>query len=101
MASATKVDELDQKQSQLAARLTNGESEAESLAEQQRSVADQIAGTAAGAMRGAAGEYNQPNSRERATTEVLAAIEQLATMPQALAESAGIGRGTARRRRPG
>jgi hypothetical protein len=87
MASASQVDDLDQKQSQLAAHLTTADSAAGSLAEQQRSVAEQIAGIRGRNDRSSNGEYDQPNSRERATTEVLAAIEQLATMPQALAEA--------------
>lgn len=93
-ATAQRLDDLDQRQQQLAKQLAGGGGgggAAAELAERQRGVADEIAGVqrragdeGAGA---AASSLDQPNSRERATAEVLGAIEELAAMPQALAEA--------------
>ncbi len=86
MANARRVDDLDQRQSQLAGRLASGDTAA-ALAEQQRSVAEEIDGVRLPREGDASTGYEQTDGRERATTEVLAAIEQLAVMPQALAET--------------
>jgi hypothetical protein len=94
MNTARRVDELDQRQSQLASRLAGGEGTA-SLARQQQSVADEIEGVRTRHEDTAASEYDQPDGRERATAEVLAAIDQLAGMPQALVEAQSLS--TARR----
>jgi hypothetical protein len=94
MKTARRVDELDQRQTQIADRLEKGEGTA-TLAQQQQSVADEIDGVRYRRDDGSAQGYDQRDGRERATAEVLAAIEQLAGMPQALAEAQSLA--TARR----
>jgi hypothetical protein len=86
MKTARRVDELDQRQTQLADRLEKGEGTT-TLAQQQQSVADEIDGVRFRRDDGTAQGYDQPDGRERATAEVLAGIEQLAGMPQALVEA--------------
>lgn len=86
MNNARRVDDLDRRQTQLARRLEGGDGDA-ALARQQQTVADEIDGVRSHRKDRLASDLDQPDGRERATAEVLAAIEQLAGMPQSLAEA--------------
>jgi hypothetical protein len=74
MAAAQKVDELDLRQQQIS---TGG-----TTAEQQRNLADQITDVRQAVDPSAA----EANSRDHATAEILGAQEQLAALPQTLAD---------------
>jgi hypothetical protein len=93
MATAQQLDALGKAQPDLTGPAAT--TEPAEVADQQRNVADRIAQVATQSREGTA-SFPMPenNGRERAASEVLAAQEQLSSMPQALAaaQSAAAGR---------
>ena len=81
MASAQKIDAIGQSQEQLVAA-----SAGDALAGKQRAVAEQIAQVARQSSEESAWS-SAPNARDKAAAEVLAAQEQLAGMPRAMADA--------------
>ena len=80
MDTAVKLDELDRRQQQI------GQISGPSAADQQRRIAEQIAGIEQSNGEGRDAQTNSTGVRERATAELLLGQEQLAAMPQLLAD---------------